>query len=106
MIEGKLDPSLNYVVVEDLISTGGSCLAAIRAIKEAGGRVADTVAVFTYGFADAVTAFEKEDTTFATLTNLDAMLRKAVEFEYIQAPEMEIINDWRKSPEHWASALS
>ncbi|MEL6657138.1 MAG: orotate phosphoribosyltransferase [Bacteroidota bacterium] len=101
-IEGELHPSERYLVVEDLISTGGSSLLAVDALREAGGEVAGVLALFTYGFAEAETAFAKAECPFLTLSNYDALLEEALAAGYIDAPQQQLLADWRKDPVAWS----
>ncbi len=102
-IEGRLQPELNYVVIEDLISTGGSSLAAVQALRAAGGQVAGIAAMFDYGFGHSVTAFGEADVRCHALVGLNDLLAKAVEISYIQPVEMAVIQDWRKDPVAWTA---
>jgi orotate phosphoribosyltransferase len=103
-VEGRIEPGRRYVVVEDLISTGGSSIKAVEALRAAGGTVEGVVSVFNYGFPHADHAFESADCAFSELLTLDTLLRKAAEIDYIQPAEMEVIRDWRKDPEAWSQA--
>lgn len=105
-IEGQLQEDLSYVVVEDLISTGGSSLKAIEAIRAAGGKVAGLISIFTYGFPQAEEAMAGGNVKTSSLINLNEMLAKAVEIKYISPAEMEVINAWRKDPAAWAPSAS
>jgi orotate phosphoribosyltransferase len=102
-IEGRLQPELNYVVIEDLISTGGSSLAAVQALRAAGGQVAGIAAMFDYGFPHSAAAFGEADVTCHALVGLQDLLAKAVEIQYIQPVEMAVIQDWRKDPVAWTA---
>jgi orotate phosphoribosyltransferase len=104
-IEGRLQPELTYIVVEDLISTGGSSLAAVRALREAGGKAAGIAAVFDYGFPHSVAAFQEADVTCHALVKLDDLLAKAVEMHYIQPAEMAVIQEWRRDPVAWTAKI-
>ena len=77
-IEGELHPGARYLVVEDLISTGGSSLLAVEALREAGGEAAGVLALFTYGFAESVKAFEAANCPLHTLSHYDALLKEAL----------------------------
>lgn len=101
-IEGQIDPDLSYIVVEDLVSTGGSSLKAIEALRAAGGKVAGIVSVFTYGFPQAGQAFSEADVPFQSLLNLDVLLEKALEIDYISGPESDLIGRWRLDPANWS----
>jgi orotate phosphoribosyltransferase len=104
-IEGRLQPELNYVVVEDLISTGGSSLAAVKALREAGGKAVGIAAMFDYGFSHSVDAFKDADLECNAIVKLDDLLAKAVEIHYIQPGEMEVIQAWRKDPVAWTAQI-
>jgi orotate phosphoribosyltransferase len=103
-VEGRIEAERRYVVVEDLISTGGSSIKAVEALRASGGTVEGVVAVFNYGFPHADNAFAAADCPFAELVTLDTLLRKAAEIDYIQPADMEIIREWRKDPEAWSQA--
>ncbi|KGE87079.1 MAG: orotate phosphoribosyltransferase [Phaeodactylibacter xiamenensis] len=100
-IEGVLPEGARVLVIEDLISTGGSALKAVEALREANADVVGVMAIFSYGFDKARTAFEAAGTSFATLSTYDALLKAAAEAEYIAPEEMDTLEDWRKSPETW-----
>lgn len=104
-IEGHLDPTRSYVVLEDLVSTGGSSLKAVEAIREAGGKVAGILSVFTYGFPHAAELFAQSDVFHYALLDLESLLGKAVENNYISPLEMEIIGRWRRDPANWQAEL-
>jgi orotate phosphoribosyltransferase len=100
-IEGKLDKGQKVLVIEDLISTGGSSLRAVEALREAGAEVLGLGAIFTYGFDNAVKAFEQADCKFFTLSNYEILLDKAIEDNYIKPEEKEELILWYKDPEAW-----
>ena len=100
-IEGHLEPERKYVVIEDLISTGGSSIAAVEALRSAGGNAQVVLSVFDYGFSHAVKAFESAGLPSRSIVGMNDLLAKAVEFNYISADEMEVIQDWRKDPPKW-----
>jgi orotate phosphoribosyltransferase len=102
-IEGRLQPELTYVVIEDLISTGGSSLAAVQALRAAGGQVAGIAAMFDYGFPHSAAAFEVADVVCQSLVGLTELLAKAVEISYIQPVEMAVIQEWRQDPVAWTA---
>ena len=101
LIEGELPAGGKVVVVEDLISTGGSSLKAVEALREAGYEVVGMVASYTYGFDVAREAFSEADVELITLTNYEAVVEQAVEIGYIQAADVELLAAWRKDPAHW-----
>ena len=102
-IEGRILPSQKVVVVEDLISTGGSCITAVESLREAGAEVLGVVAIFSYLLPAASKAFGDINCDFATLSNYDALLEAAVENNYVQASDLEKLNAWKKDPkdESW-----
>ncbi len=101
LIEGELRPGMKVVVVEDLISTGGSSLKAVEAIRSNGCEVAGMVAAYTYGFDVATEAFKAAKVQLVTLTNYEAVVKEAVRIGYIDEDDVEVLNEWRKDPAHW-----
>lgn len=101
LIEGELRPGMKVVVIEDLISTGGSSLKAVEALRANGCEVIGMVASFTYGFAVSVEAFKKANVELVTLTNYEAVLKAALETEYIAEEDIEVLQAWRKDPANW-----
>lgn len=106
LIEGNHTVANNYIVVEDLISTGGSSIQAVNALKETGVNVVGTIALFTYEFEKSVKNFEAANCAFKTLSNYSTMLEQAVENEYITAEEKEVLNNWNADPKAWADSFS
>ena len=101
LIEGELGEDKNVVVVEDLISTGGSRLKAVNALSDAGANVLGMVAIFTYGFPVAVKNFSDSNCILDTLSNYDRMLETALSSGYIKPDELEVLKKWRLDPENW-----
>ena len=101
LIEGDLQPGQKVVVVEDLISTGGSSLKAVEAIRQAGCEVVGMVASYTYGFPVAEKAFEDANVKLVTLTDYEHVVAKALETGYIQEADIQLLAEWRKAPESW-----
>ena len=101
LIEGELRPGMKVVVVEDLISTGGSSLKAVEAIRNNGCEVCGMVAAYTYGFDVATEAFKAANVKLVTLTNYEAVVAEAVRTGYIDAADVDVLNEWRKDPAHW-----
>lgn len=101
LIEGELRPGMKVIVVEDLISTGGSSLKAVEAIRNNGCEVVGMVAAYTYGFDVAQKAFSDADVRLITLTNYEAVVAEAVRIGYIAESDVELLNQWRKDPAHW-----
>lgn len=101
LIEGELKPGMKVVVIEDLISTGGSSLKAVEAIRNNNCEVIGMVASYTYGFSQAEQAFKDAKVTLVTLTNYEAVVAEAVRIGYIAEADIELLNDWRKDPANW-----
>lgn len=101
LIEGELRPGMKVVVVEDLISTGGSSLKAVEAIRRDGCEVIGMIASFTYGFDVSVEAFKKAKVELVTLTNYNAVLEAALKTDYINEEDIPVLQAWRQDPSHW-----
>ena len=101
LIEGELRPGMKVVVIEDLVSTGGSSLKAVEALRKNGCEVIGMVASFTYGFDVAVKAFKEANVQLLTLTNYEAVLKTALETSYIAEEDVEVLQAWRKDPANW-----
>lgn len=100
-VEGDLPQGARVVVVEDLISTGGSSLAAVDALQKSGAIVLGMVAIFTYNFIKSRRAFENANVELHTLSHYEALLEQAVEEKYIKAEDMAVLKEWRINPETW-----
>ena len=101
LIEGTLKPGQKVVVIEDLVSTGGSSLKAVEAIRNAGCEVVGMVAIFTYGFPVAVKRFNDAGVKLITLSNYNSMLEAAIDIDYIKNEDLETLKEWRKDPASW-----
>jgi len=101
MIEGKVDQGQKVVLVEDLVSTGGSSLKAAKAVDEAGGRVLGMAAIFTYGFDLAEDNFKKAAIELVCLSNYSFLLEKALKMNIIQAKDEATLKEWRANPADW-----
>ncbi|MCQ2111118.1 MAG: orotate phosphoribosyltransferase [Bacteroidaceae bacterium] len=101
LIEGYLPENSRVMVVEDLVSTGGSSLKAVQALRNAGATVVGMVASFTYGFPTAQEAFDAADVKLETLTDYNSMLAAAVESGYIKEESLPALEEWRKNPSQW-----
>jgi len=101
MIEGKVTPGQKVVVVEDLVSTGGSSLKAVADLKAAGFEVLGMVAIFTYGFEVARFNFENAGVRLICLSDYSAMLPQALANDYIDDNTLESLVEWRKDPASW-----
>jgi orotate phosphoribosyltransferase len=100
-IEGDFEAGQKVVVIEDLISTGGSSLQAVEALRAAGCEVKGLVAIFTYGFDVAIENFKNANCNFETLTNYDFLMEQALKLDYIKESEIESLKEWRTNPAIW-----
>lgn len=101
MIEGEITSGQRVVLIEDLISTGGSSLKAVEALKNANCQVLGLAAIFTYGFDVAVKNFEKFNCPFITLSDYDHLIEQAVNANYISENALDSLQSWRKDPANW-----
>ncbi|MFI3288416.1 MAG: orotate phosphoribosyltransferase [Rikenellaceae bacterium] len=100
-VEGYFEKGQRVVVVEDLISTGGSSLAAVEALRAAGCEVVGMVAIFTYAFPLAQENFVKAGVELTTLSDYPTLIECAVEAEYVSSSEVETLKEWRENPSQW-----
>lgn len=100
-VEGYYEKGQKVVVVEDLISTGGSSLAAVEALRAAGLDVVGMVAIFTYGFDVAKENFIKAGVELCTLSNYDVLIDEAIVAGYVGQEELETLKQWRLDPQNW-----
>ena len=100
-VEGELKKGIKVVVVEDLISTGGSSLKAVAALREYGVEVVGMVASFTYGFPVAEEAFREAGVRLVTLSDYNAVIEQAAETGYIKDEDKAVLAEWRKDPSVW-----
>lgn len=96
LIEGELPPNSKVLIVEDLISTGGSSLQAVEAVREGGHNVVGVLAIFSYNFEKATIAFENAGCHLETLSNYDILLREALAIKYINLNDVDLLTTWRK----------
>ena len=89
------------MVIEDLISTGGSSLQAVAALREAGLEVKGLVSIFTYDFEVAKNNFSEANCSFETLTDYHSLIEKAVALDYVSEKDMESLQAWRENPSEW-----
>lgn len=100
-IEGELAPGKKVVVIEDLISTGMSSLAAVKALRDADAQVLGMVAIFTYGFDLAAQRFKEDKVRLDTLSNYSALVDVASETGYISSAAKTLLHEWRENPSEW-----
>ena len=101
LIEGTLPAGAKVVVVEDLISTGGSSLKAVEALRQAGFEVVGMVASYTYGFPVAAQAFDEARVKLVTLTAYEHVVAQAEKTGYITNQDIATLHEWRKDPANW-----
>ena len=101
-VEGIVPQGASVVVIEDLVSTGKSSLAAVEALREKGANVKGMMAIFTYQLDAAAEAFKKAGCELVTISNYEALIQKAVEENYVSDDQMQSLMEWRKSPQKWS----
>lgn len=101
LIEGKLIAGSKVVLVEDLISTGGSSLKAAEAVRRAGGQVLGIIAIFTYGLPHAAENFEKHNINGTALSDYQHLIASAVRQGIIKQEDVNVLQSWRKDPANW-----
>ena len=100
-IEGHFEEGQKVVLIEDLISTGGSSIKAIDALKSAGLDVKGLIATFTYGFKVADDNFKKVNCPYITLTSYDFLVEEALKKSYITENDLKSLREWKDQPESW-----
>lgn len=101
LIEGEVSKDQNVVVIEDLISTGGSSLKAVQALREKESNVLGMLAIFTYGFDVAEKNFTKNKCRLITLSDYNSMIDFAIESNHLPKEDINSLIDWRKNPSEW-----
>lgn len=101
LIEGDISKGQSVVVVEDLISTGGSSLKAVEALREAGCEVKGMAAIFTYGFPTAEENFRAANVSLTTLCDYSSLIQQAIKDNIVAESELEQLESWRKNPSAW-----
>jgi len=102
MIEGVVETGQSVVVIEDLISTGGSSLKAVEALRGAGCEVKGMAAIFTYGFKAASDSFKKSKCKLVTLSDYETLVKQALQSNYITEKNLKSLKEWRENPAEWA----
>lgn len=105
LIEGELKPDSKVVIIEDLVSTGGSSLKAVEAVRNFGCEVVGMAAIFTYGFPVAEEHFKNANVDLTTLSNYNAVIEEAVRTNYIKESDIPILQEWRKDPANWSPSV-
>ncbi|MCX6258586.1 MAG: orotate phosphoribosyltransferase [Bacteroidia bacterium] len=101
LIEGEIMPGKQVIVIEDLISTGGSSIKAVHALRKAGLNVTALIAIFSYQFEIAASNFLDADCHYLSLCNYDTLIDTALAINYIKKEDLEILKQWRQDPSHW-----
>ncbi|MDA8956174.1 orotate phosphoribosyltransferase [Flavobacteriales bacterium] len=101
LVEGKIDSGQSVVVIEDLISSGKSSLAAVDALKSTGCIVKGMAAIFTYSLDKAKENFENHDCELFTLGDYDSLIEQALETKYINESDLSLLKEWRANPSKW-----
>ncbi len=100
-IEGEIQPGSKILVVEDLISTGGSSIEAVETLRSEGHEVLGVIAVFDYGFEKAKENFRKAECKYVTLSNYNVLIKEASEANYITQEDQATLASWNSNPEDW-----
>lgn len=100
-IEGRCEANDKVVLIDDLISTGGSILKAVDAVKETGAQVIGTVAIFSYDLPESKTNFAQKNLQLFTLTDFPTLIEVAQELDYVEKNDTELLHEWYKNPEGW-----
>lgn len=106
LIEGDILKGQNVVVIEDLISTGGSSLKAVEALRENESNVLGMVAIFTYGFEVAENNFKTHKCKLITLSDYHSLLNVAVHTNYVSEKDIDSLTEWRKAPHKWSPNMN
>ena len=101
LVEGEVRPGQKTVVIEDLVSTGGSSLKAVGALREAGCKVPGLIAIFSYGFPVAEEAFRNEKVRLITLSDYNVLLDVPLDGKYITPSQLDLLKAWRSNPSGW-----
>ncbi|MBT5028586.1 MAG: orotate phosphoribosyltransferase [Nitrospina sp.] len=101
-IEGPLKPKQQVLVIEDLISTGGSAVSAVQAVREAGGIVNHCFSIFSYGFTEAHDNFKSIDCEMHSILDLSQLLKMSQSTQKMSTKDLETIQSWQKAPFKWA----
>ena len=100
-IEGGIEKGEKTIIIEDLVSTGGSALSVIEAVEFVGVDVLGIVSIFTYGFVQADHLFRSKGLPFYTLTDYQTLIEVARELQQVSDEELETLNEWRSHPDQW-----
>ncbi|MFT4771194.1 MAG: orotate phosphoribosyltransferase [Cryomorphaceae bacterium] len=102
-VEGYLEKGQKVMVIEDLVSTGKSSLDAVEALRATGAEVIGMAAIFTYGFEIAKENFENANCELITLSNYTALIKEAMELNYVDEESLQSLKEWRSNPQNWSA---
>lgn len=105
-IEGYIEKGQSVIVIEDLISTGGSSLKAIEHLKDAGCNIKGMISIFTYNMKQAEDAFKKNKLQVFSLSNFDDLIKIALDKEYITEEDYHQLKEWHKNPQNWSEQFN
>jgi len=97
-IEGEVKPNSRVVLIEDLISTGGSSIKAADVLEAAGCEIVEIIAIFSYNMSEAESNFKEAGLSYHALSNYDVLIDVALEGGYIQPEMMQVLREWKKNP--------
>lgn len=100
-IEGRIESGQKVLIVEDLISTGGSLIKAVEPVRNAGAEIKGALAIFTYGFTQSIENMSAANIDFDTLSNYDTLIEEAINLSYIHKDDLDTLKDWKNSPQNW-----
>jgi len=103
-VEGRIEKGQSVVVIEDLISTGGSSLNAVAALRDGGAQVKGLISIFDYGFKISAEAFKKAKCPYTSLCTYDILIEQALKANFINEDEMLSLEKWREDPANWKPA--
>lgn len=106
MIEGHYEQGQRVILIEDLISTGGSSLKAVQSLREASLDVKGLVAIFNYGFKDANENFKNSECPFITLTDYSVLIEQALNSNYIRKEDLTLLQNWKENPSIWMQEIN
>ncbi len=101
LVEGKLEKGQKVLIIEDLISSGGSSLRAIQGVRDQDGVVEDCIAIFTYEMEKSLNGFKEANCNLFTLTNFSTLINEAAKENYIKEEDKEKVLEWNKNPNEW-----
>ncbi|KXK38199.1 MAG: orotate phosphoribosyltransferase [Saprospiraceae bacterium] len=105
-IEGEIRDDAKILVVEDLISTGGSSIEVVEVLRDHGHEVSGVIAIFNYGFEKARDNFRKIDCKYLTLSNYEALINEAKAIQYINEDEAALLASWNQDPQGWYEKMT